>query len=72
MNWDQIRCSLCCLCLCGTLLAPLTLKQEVVGSNTTFYKFLFRIGQNIIRKNSNGTISHDKIKAIACVTLIVV
>ena len=40
MNWDQFRCSLCCPCLCGALLELLTLKQEVVGSNTTFYKFL--------------------------------
>ena len=29
------------VCLCGVLLAPLTLKQETVNSNTTFYNFLF-------------------------------
>ena len=29
----------CCLCLCGTLVAPLTLKQEVLASDITFYKF---------------------------------
>ena len=53
MNWDQIRCSPCCLCLCGNLLTPLTLKQEVVGSNTTFTNFYFkfcRILQNLIGK----------------------
>ena len=27
-------------CLCGAVLAPLTLKEDVVGSNTTFYNFL--------------------------------
>ena len=36
MNWEPFKCSLCCHCLCGALLAPLTLKREVVGSNTTF------------------------------------
>ena len=39
MNWDPLNVFLCCLCLCGTLLALLTLEQEVVSSNTTFYKF---------------------------------
>ena len=24
INWNQIKCSLCCLCLCGTLRTPLT------------------------------------------------
>ena len=37
MNWDPFKCSLCYQCLCGALLAPLTLKQEVVGSK---YQFL--------------------------------
>ena len=43
MNWEPFKCFLCCqcLCVCGTLLEPLTLEQEVVGSNTTVYKFLF-------------------------------
>ena len=36
MNWDQFQCSLYYLCLCGTILAPLTLKQEVVSSKTIF------------------------------------
>ena len=42
MNWDQFKCSLCCPCLCGTVLAPMTLKQEAVGSNTTFYNFCYK------------------------------
>ena len=57
MNCDPFKCSLCYLCLCGALLAPLTLKQEVVNSNTTFYKFYHkfcRILQNLIRENSIG------------------
>ena len=56
MNWDQFRCSLCCLCLCGALLTPLTLKQKVVGSNTTFYSFYVlnsvEFLRNFIRNNS--------------------
>ena len=53
MNWDPFKCFLCYLCLCGALLAPLTLQQEVVSSNTTFYNFFYkfyRILQNLIRK----------------------
>ena len=41
MNWDPFKCCLCYLCLCGTMLAPLTLMQEVVSSNTTFCKLSF-------------------------------
>ena len=54
MNWDQLRWPLFCLCLCGTLLAPLTLKK-VVGSNTTFYNFLFSILQNFYRTSLGKT-----------------
>ena len=43
MNCNPFKCSVFYLCHCGTLQAPLTLKQEVVGSNTTFYTFLLQI-----------------------------
>ena len=36
MNRDQFKSSLCHLCLCGDVLAPLPLIQEVAGSNTIF------------------------------------
>ena len=58
MNWDQLQCSFCYRSLCGTLLAPLTLKQEVVGSNTTFFLQFVIVNsveflQNFIGKNPN-------------------
>ena len=56
MNMDLYKCSLCCLCLCGALLTSLTLKQEVVSSNTTFTNFYFkfcRILRDLLTKTSN-------------------
>ena len=40
MNCDQFKCSLCYLCLCCAVLAPLSL---TVGSNTFFHNFLLWI-----------------------------
>ena len=45
------------LCLCGTVLASLTLTQEVAGSNAIFLHIFVSVNsveflQNFIRKNS--------------------
>ena len=38
MNYGQFKDPLCCLCLCGAVVSPLSLMQEVMGSRLAFYK----------------------------------
>ena len=61
MNWDQFKCSLCYLGLCGTVVGSLPHTQEIVGSSTIFYNFFavnsIEFLQNFIRKNSNIVLS---------------
>ena len=58
INWVQYKDLLCYLCLCGLVVSPLSLTQDILGSNPTilFFCFLSLNSQNSVktfRENSN-------------------